>query len=298
MDNDDIRYDDDTLGAAAGQGERKATGRLVPFGRICSSRRSFLALNRLPFSSRSLKRRLPTTPVAPTTTSLGAPALSPSRVRSKCRQRGLPFRVATRGRNAEFHAAQHPQVEREASADVLALAAPQVRDSESQQRSRLIPRLPGHPDGEASHRDSADLKEASRVEPRLDATERCRLSRALEKRIADRLRGLRVLEIEPHPTECVIAGIGREHEDSGRFETRRHLRPQKRRVVQPHERWRNQEHPPIVHLLNSHIRSCGTNPAHMSRDTDVDTAAALSPPNSPRRPRATNPCAIDRPHSI
>jgi hypothetical protein len=32
MDNDDIRYDDDTLGAAAGQGERKATGRLVPFG--------------------------------------------------------------------------------------------------------------------------------------------------------------------------------------------------------------------------------------------------------------------------
>jgi hypothetical protein len=87
MDNYDIRYDD-TLGATTGQGERKPTGRLVPFGRICSSRPSFLALNRLPFSSRSPKRRLPTTPVAPTTTSLGAPAPSPSRVRSK-------FRVAT-----------------------------------------------------------------------------------------------------------------------------------------------------------------------------------------------------------
>jgi hypothetical protein len=32
--------------------------------------------------------------------------------------------------------------------------------------------------------------------------------------------------------------------------------------------------------------------------SSATTAGALSPPNSPRTPRATNPCAADRPHSI
>jgi len=42
-------------------------------------------------------------------------------------------------------------------------------------------------------------------------------------------------------------------------------------------------------LLISHTRSCGTRPAHMSRDTDVDDSRCALPAEHASQPRAVHP---------
>ena len=103
----------------------------------------------------------------------------------------------------------------------------------------------------------------------------------------------------------VVAGVidvGSGEVRSQRCRQRAHRRTDARsdpreRCEQPHRRpCSTPETGSTRHLAYPVMRH---QPAHMSRDTDVDDSGALPPPNpNPRNNGSAHPCAVDTPHSI